>query len=481
MDFSQNRFHPKCPVQRSGVPVRGHPPLPAGHEGTAPRVSPTGRAGAHPPRLAAQRCRPGHRGAWERHLPARRTARDPVRGSPRQGPGGRPATAGSAADEARRAAHRGAASRDRGRGWEREGAPVSRPLHVKRRAARPWRGEEVGRIHGVAGKGCAELRHSEGHEDTSVERSAGLGVPALPCPPQPGRHPSGTANSPSPLRSPALRGEPRPPWEHPRPHRKEPAGKSAPYLEEGTDLVLLQVGLDPGLLVRRHEEVRRRGLELVSPGGGCSPSGCSRLTPPPPKGCHSGSGGRCCEGAAARSPRDGANSGERGTAGWVPVARSPRRGAAAGCVPSGSSGRALPGAEHGAGRRRAAKAAPCVCVSTRVPGSALVTGTAAAGAAALATARLPKPMARGSCQRRRRWRPLTPGLRRTKGVSEGRGRRSRAGGRRGLLCFLPPRRLHAHPGMSLHGGGVEFLLSGVFPGPPPGCAVLAGSSRERGV
>lgn len=59
------------------------------------------------------------------------------------------------------------------------------------------------------------------------------------------------------------------------------AGGSPPHLEEGPDLVLLQVGLDPGLLVRRHQELRRRGLELLSPGGGggCGPSGCSRLAP----------------------------------------------------------------------------------------------------------------------------------------------------------------------------------------------------------
>lgn len=155
-------------------------------------------------------------------------------------------------------------------------------------------------------------RHSEGRGGGTRGHTGGTGRQGRGCrrcppPPQPGRRRSGASNSSSPLRSPVLRGEPRP--------SGGPAGKSAPYLEEGTDLILLQVGLDPGLLVRRHEELRRRGLELLFPGGGCSPSGCSRLAPPPPKGYHSGSGVRRCEGAAARSPRDGANSGNRGRGG----------------------------------------------------------------------------------------------------------------------------------------------------------------------
>lgn len=129
--------------------------------------------------------------------------------------------------------------------------------------------------------------------------------------------------------------------------------------------------------------------------------------------------------------------------------------------------------------------ARCVCVSVSVcvclcaPGSALVTGTAAARAAALATAPLPKPTAGGSCQRRGRWCPLTPGLRRTKGGSEGRGRR--ASGRRGLLR----RRSRALPGTGFSPGGAEFPLSGgaacapaLCRGPHPAPLPTAAPGRE---
>lgn len=172
----------------------------------------------------------------------------------------------------------------------------------------------------------------EGHESTRVVRGGGTGrgVPALP---------KQRLKLILALRSPELRGGPRPPRGHPRPHRCPPRRSqpaSAPYLEKGTDLILLQVGLDPGLLVRRHEELRGRGLELVSPGGGCSPSGCWRLTPPPHKGCHSGRGRRRCQ-----SPRDGANSGNWGRGGEsrVPVARLAGRGA--GCPQGAAGGRCL--------------------------------------------------------------------------------------------------------------------------------------------
>ena len=267
---------------------------------------------------------------------------------------------------------------------------------------------------------------------------------ALPCPPLPGRADAEAApqTRPRPCAHLCCAGSRGHRGGIPASTAEEPAGKSAPYLEEGTDLILLQVGLDPGLLVRRHEELRRRGLELLSPGGGCSPSGCSRLTPPPPKGCHSGSGGRRCEGAAARSPRDGANSGNRGAGGGsrVPVARLTGRGPAAGCLPSGSSGRALPGAEHGAGRRRAAKAAPvpaprsvsvclsvCVYVCVRARACAwqrLGYGNSRDSSCRPRHSAAPEANGRGLPSAPR---PLAPELRRTKGGSEGRGG-ERAGG-----------------------------------------------------
>lgn len=68
---------------------------------------------------------------------------------------------------------------------------------------------------------------------------------------------------------------------------------------------------------------------------------------------------------AARSPGARANSATRQQGGGsrAPAARSAGlEAAAAGSAPSGSRGQALPGAEHGAGRGRAAKAAPELCV-----------------------------------------------------------------------------------------------------------------------
>lgn len=144
----------------------------------------------------------------------------------------------------------------------------------------------------------------EGHEGTRVVPGGrtGRGVPALPK--QRLKLILAPAFTWAARGAAAIVGAPPPP---PLPAAEEPASKSAPYLEEGTDLILLQVGLDPGLLMRRHEELRGRGFELVSPGGGCSPSGCWRLTPPLHKDCHSGRGRR-----RYRSPRDGANSGNWG-------------------------------------------------------------------------------------------------------------------------------------------------------------------------
>lgn len=125
-----------------------------------------------------------------------------------------------------------------------------------------------------------------------------------------------------------------------------------------------------------------------------------------------------------------------------------------------------------------------VCVCAPVPGSALVTGTAAARAPALATAPLPKPMAGGSCQRRGRWRPGSGAQK--AGGREGGGERT--GGRR-LPCLLPS---VAAPvpswGRASPPGGAEFPLSGgaacapaFCRGPHPAPLPQAGSSPGRGV
>lgn len=113
-----------------------------------------------------------------------------------------------------------------------------------------------------------------------------------------------------------------------------------------------------------------------SGGGGLSSSPPAAAAVPPAAG---GSLPRCTRAATA---------GEGGGAAEVPETEltqvtgggSREPGAsrplsrARGWLPSGSSGRALPGAEHGAGRRGAAKAAPepsplrsaCVCQSVSV-------------------------------------------------------------------------------------------------------------------
>lgn len=341
----------RVPGAEGVFPGGRHPPVPHRWPATAGQ-----RPGARPRAvrspLPAARCSalpPWSRGFPKRRLPSQSTAgARSVPGSPRLPAAGR---------RGRAAVPRppGETAGTRGRGQEGGGAPVCRPARhrAKQRAARPRRGEETGHILGIAGKGGLRGAPALGgawRRDTRAHAWCGAAGQGEGC-----RHcRSSASNSSSPLRSPGLRGGPRPSWGHPRPHRcppGEPAGKSAPYLEEGTDLILLQVGLDPGLLVRRHEELRGRGLELVSPGGGCSPSGCLRLTPPPHKGCYSGRGRRRC-----RSPRDRANSGNWGQ-GREPGASRPLS-RARGWLPSGSSGQALPGVEHGAGRRGAAKAAP---------------------------------------------------------------------------------------------------------------------------
>lgn len=159
--------------------------------------------------------------------------------------------------------------------------------------------------------------------------------------------------------------------------------------------------------------------------------------------------------AALPRRRDGANSGNR-----AGLSR------ARGRPPSGSRGRALPGAEHGAGRRGAAKAAPsprCPCLSVRlvcvsVPGSALATGAA--------TAPVPRPIAAGSCRLRGRRRPLTPGSahkRRERGKGEESGREAGAALPAPLPCppgdGLAPAEPQRPPRLRFPGRGER-------PGPP---------------
>jgi len=267
----------------------------------------------------------------------------------------------------------------------------------------------------------------------------------------------------------------------PPPTAEQPAGESPAYLEEGTDLILLQVGLDPGLLVRRHEELPRRGLELLSPGGGCGLSGCTRLAPPPPKGCHSGSAAKGRQPRVPGTELTQVTGGGRGSR--LPVARLTGRGAAAGGLPSGSSGRALPGAEHGAGKRRAAAAAPepALCLSVRARPCArqrLGDGNSRGSSCRPRHSAAPEANGRGLLSA---LRPLAPGLRRTKGGSEGRGRR--AGGRRGLLCLrlsaaapLPSRGRAASPAEERPGPRPAPLpRAGRLPGGPPGLRDLTGT------
>lgn len=85
---------------------------------------------------------------------------------------------------------------------------------------------------------------------------------------------------------------------------------TAPYLKQGTDLVLLQVSLDPGLLIRRHRETAgavqsegrarlRRGPTLLLPGPGPGPALAS-LGRPGVAGCSPGAASAW--GAESRSP-----------------------------------------------------------------------------------------------------------------------------------------------------------------------------------
>lgn len=399
----------------------------AGHGGTAPRLSP----GAHPPRLAPQGCRPGARGGWGAPPPpSQRTDGEPGRGSPRPHLAAVPAPRGSAGSPPGAGAAGGRAKGHPPHACEGEGGAS---VEGRRSGAQPRDGREG--LRGAPALGGAHAWCG----------AAGQGVPALPSPPRPGGRRSGAsalvlapALTCAARGAAAIAGAPPPP--------PLPAGRSAPYLEEGTDLILLQVGLDPGLLVRRHEELQRRGPELLSPSGGCSPSSCSRLTPPPPKGCHSGSGGRRCEGAAARSPRDGANSGGRGVAGC----RSPASGGAGrrrAVSPQGAAGgrcleRSMVQGGEELQRRPPSppRSALSVCLSVCVRASAwqrLGYGNSRGSSCRPGDSAAPEANGRGLLSAPR---PLAPvDARAPAHERRERGKGEEAGGRRGLLCLLPSR------------------------------------------
>lgn len=194
-----------------------HPPVP--HRWP---VKEGQRPGARPravscPVLGAQRCRPAARGVRKRRLPSQRTvgARLPAAGRRGRAAVPRPPErSGNAA---------GAAPGTRPAGGRAQGAPVCRPARdrAKQSAARPRRGEEAGHILGIAGtrglRGAPALGGAW-RRDTRAHawcRAAGQGEGCRHCR-------SSVSNSSSPLRSPGLRGGPRPLWGHPRPHRCPP-------------------------------------------------------------------------------------------------------------------------------------------------------------------------------------------------------------------------------------------------------------------
>lgn len=217
-DFSQDRLLSEGSVQRVCFPVGGtHLSLTAGRSkrGSArglarrpcrarcsalPPCSPGGSE-APPPLAAHGGCAVGAR------LPAAgRRGRAVV---PRP-----PERSGNAA---------GAAPGTRPAGGRAQGAPVCRPARdrAKQSAARPRRGEEAGHILGIAGtrglRGAPALGGAW-RRDTRAHawcRAAGQGEGCRHCR-------SSVSNSSSPLRSPGLRGGPRPLWGHPRPHRCPP-------------------------------------------------------------------------------------------------------------------------------------------------------------------------------------------------------------------------------------------------------------------
>lgn len=236
-----------------------------------------------------------------------------------------------------------------------------------------------------------------------------------------------------------------------------------------------------------------------SGGGGLSSSPPAAAAVPPAAG---GSLPRCTrtatagEGGGATEVPETELTQVTGGGGREPGASRPLS-RARGWLPSGSSGRALPGAEHGAGRRGAAKAAPepaplraaCVCQSFSVfPCQAAPwwRERPRLSAAALATAPLPRPIAAGCCQLRGRRRPLTPGLGAQKaGAGEGGGERAGGGGcstsaaplpARGRACPWrsrgppsPPACAGPPPGPSLPGGGERRG--------PPGVRHLSGTRK----
>lgn len=152
--------------------------------------------------------------------------------------------------------------------------------------------------------------------------------------------------------------------------------------------------------------------------------------------------------------------------------------AAAGSVPSGRGGQALPGAQHCAEgkelqRRPRVCSAPrcvcvCVCACTRLTAPWL-REQPRLRATALATAPRPELPAGGSCQRGR-WRPGSALKRRERGKGR------RAGGRRGRLCSLALRQsvlLVSPEAKSWRFGGEPLRL--------PGCPVALRGSSTGGV
>lgn len=100
---------------------------------------------------------------------------------------------------------------------------------------------------------------------------------------------------------------------------------AAPYLKQGTDLVLLQVSLDPGLLIRRHREtaaaaVQREGRRRPRRGPG---QALARLGRPGVAGSARAAGVGCSPAAASAW---GAESGSPGTHGAANSHNSEARG-----------------------------------------------------------------------------------------------------------------------------------------------------------
>lgn len=153
---------------------------------------------------------------------------------------------------------------------------------------------------------------------------------------------------------------------------------AAPYLKQGTDLVLLQVSLDPGLLIRRHREtaaaaVQREGRRRPRRGPG---QALARLGRPGVAGSARAAGVGCSPAAASAW---GAESGSPGTHGAAnshnseargqlihrarPHGRA-RRGAGRGVCPPGGGSRA----RSAGGEREGARCRPgAASVRVRAP------------------------------------------------------------------------------------------------------------------